>query len=65
MIDSEKSLEEILNALFEKVDNLDELKNKEELERLKSEPRFRRLVDVLLDEGRKADAERRQLKVKS
>ena len=46
MIGSEKSLEEILNALFEKAGNLDELKNKEELKRLKSEPGFRRLVEV-------------------
>jgi len=57
MIDSEKSLEEILNALFEKVDDLDELKDKEELERLKSEPGFRRLVEVLLEEGQRRDKE--------
>lgn len=42
MIDSEKSLEEILNAMFEKAGNFDGTEDKKELERLKSEPGFRR-----------------------
>jgi len=59
MTNPEKSLEEILNALFEKVGNLDSPKEKKELERLKSEPRFERLVEVLLEEGQRKDRGRR------
>ncbi len=53
----EKNLEEILNALFEKVDSPGGLKDKKELERLRSQPKFQRLVEVLSEEGRRSDKE--------
>jgi len=65
MIDSEKSLKEILNDLLEKSGNLDGPEDKKELERLKSEPEFRRLVEVLLEEGQRRDKEGRKSEVVS
>lgn len=51
------TLEEILEALYQKTGELAEGEDVVELEKLATRPEFRRVIEVLLDEGRRSDQE--------
>lgn len=55
---SEMTLEEILNALYQKAADIAEGDEAAELERLSSRPEFRKVIEVLLTEGKRSDQAR-------
>lgn len=55
---SEMTMEEILNALYRKAADIAEVEGASELDELSSRPEFRRVIEVLLKEGKQSDLER-------
>ena len=54
---SKMTMEEILEALYQKAGELAEEEDVTELERLATKPEFRKVIEVLLEEGRRSDQE--------
>ena len=58
---SKMTMEEILDALYQKAAGIAEGDEAAELEKLSSRPEFRRVIEVLLEEGRRSDRGRKAM----